>query len=207
VRAEVPGVAVAVRLNATDGVPYPYGFGVSPDVRGAVDPTEPRRLARMLADAGCALLNVTAGIPTFVPHIGRPFDRPAAGMLPPPEHPLAGVARLLGLAAAIQSAVPGAPVVATGLSWLRQFWPPVAAGVLARGMAGFAGLGRGAFAYPDAPADLMARGALDQTKCCIACSRCTELMRLGSTAGCAVRDHPLYSSLHRDAVAAARSVT
>jgi len=60
------------------------------------------------------------------------------------------------------------------------------------------------FAYPDAPADLMARGALDPVKCCIACSRCTELMRMGSTAGCAVRDHPLYSSLHRDATNAAR---
>jgi hypothetical protein len=69
-------------------------------------------------------------------------------------------------------------------------------------MAGFAGLGRGMFAYPDAPADLMTRGKLDPAKCCISCSRCTELMRLGSTAGCAVHDHPLYSGLHRGAVAA-----
>ena len=83
------------------------------------------------------------------------------------------------------------PVVATGLSWLRQFWPPVAAGLLKAGGAQLAGLGRGMFAYPDAPADLMARGALVPVKCCIACSRCTELMRMGSTAGCAVRDHPL----------------
>lgn len=206
VRARLPGLAVAVRLNATDGVPYPYGFGVSPDAGAAIDLAEPRRLARMLADAGCALLNISAGIPSFVPHLGRPFDRPVAGTAPPPEHPLVGVARLLGLGAAIQSEVPAVPVVATGLSWLRQFWPPVAAGLLTRGMAVFAGLGRGAFAYPDAAADLMARGVLDQTKCCIACSRCTELMRVGSTAGCAVRDHPLYSSLHRAAMASARSV-
>jgi 2,4-dienoyl-CoA reductase-like NADH-dependent reductase (Old Yellow Enzyme family) len=160
----------------------------------------------MLAEAGCALLNISAGIPTFVPHLGRPFDRPVAGAAPPPEHPLVSVTRLLGLGAAIQSEVRAVPVVATGLSWLRQFWPPVAAGLLTRGMAVFAGLGRGAFAYPDAAADLMARGVLDQTKCCIACSRCTELMRIGSTAGCAVRDHPLYSSLHRAAMASARSV-
>ena len=59
------------------------------------------------------------------------------------------------------------------------------------------------FAYPDAPADLMAHGALDHGKCCIACSRCTELMRLGSTPGCVVRDHPLYSTLHREAAKAA----
>jgi hypothetical protein len=51
----------------------------------------------------------------------------------------------------------------------------------------------------------MARGALDPAKCCIACSRCTELMRAGSTPGCAVRDHPLYAALHRDATHAAGS--
>jgi 2,4-dienoyl-CoA reductase-like NADH-dependent reductase (Old Yellow Enzyme family) len=205
VRAEVPDVAVAVRFNATDGLPFPYGFGVPADGSSGVDLDEPRRLARLLRDAGCVLLNVTAGNPVYNPHVNRPFDRPVAGTAPPPEHPLIGTSRLLGLAAAIQAEVPSVPVVATGLSWLRQFWPPVAAGLLKAGGAGFAGLGRGMFAYPDAPADLMARGALAPVKCCIACSRCTELMRLGSTPGCAVRDHPLYASLHRDATKAARS--
>jgi 2,4-dienoyl-CoA reductase-like NADH-dependent reductase (Old Yellow Enzyme family) len=205
VRAEVPAVDVAVRMNATDGVPYPYGFGVPADGSAGIDLDEPKRLARLLRDAGCVLLNVTAGIPTYGPHLNRPFDRPVRGTAPPPEHPLVGVSRLLGLAAAIQAEVPSVPVVATGFSWLRQFWPPVAAGLLNAGGAAFAGLGRGMFAYPDAPADLAARGSLDPVKCCIACSRCTELMRMGSTAGCAVRDHPLYSSLHRSAEEAAES--
>ena len=205
VRREVPALAVAVRFNATDGVPFPYGFGMPADGSAGIDLDEPKRLARRLRDAGCVLLNVTAGIPTYGPHVNRPFDRPVAGTVPSPEHPLAGVCRLLDLAASIQAEVPSVPVVATGLSWLRQFWPPVAAGHLKAGGARFAGLGRGMFAYPDAPADLMARGALEPVKCCIACSRCTELMRMGSTAGCAVRDHPLYSSLHRDATKAARS--
>lgn len=207
VGAEVPAVDVAVRFNATDGVPFPYGFGVPADGSAGADLAEPKLLARLLERAGAALLNVTAGIPTYGPHLNRPFDRPAAGTPPSPEHPLAGVVRLLDLAAAIQAEVPATPVVATGLSWLRQFWPPVAAGVLRAGGARFAGLGRGMFAYPDAPADLMSRGALEPVKCCIACSRCTELMRLGSTAGCAVRDHPLYSSLHRDAARAAGSAS
>lgn len=202
VRAEVPGLAIAVRMNATDGVPYPYGFGVADDDSALVDLSEPRRLVRLLVEAGCAWLNVTAGIPSYVPHIGRPFDRPVAGAPAPPEHPLVGVVRLLELAHAMQREARQVPVVGTGLSWLRQFWPYVGAAAIAHGMAGFAGLGRAMFAYPDAPADLMARGTLDQTRCCISCSRCTELMRLGSTAGCAVRDHPLYSGLHRDAVAA-----
>ena len=205
VRAAVPGVAVAVRMNATDSVPFPYGFGVAADGAGSIDLSEPRRLVRLLVDAGCTWLNVTAGIPTYVPHVGRPFDRPAAGTAAPPEHPLVGVVRLLELAGAMQREAGDVPVVATGLSWLRQFWPYVGAAVITRGMAGFAGVGRGMLAYPDAPADLMAHGRLDQTRCCISCSRCTELMRLGGPAGCAVRDHPLYSGLHRDAIAA-RSV-
>jgi 2,4-dienoyl-CoA reductase-like NADH-dependent reductase (Old Yellow Enzyme family) len=206
VRSKVPAVEIAVRLNATDGVPYPYGFGMPADGSAGIDLDEPARLARLLRAEGCVLLNVTAGIPAYGPHLNRPFDRPVAGTEPSPEHPLAGVSRLLALGAAIQAEASSVPVVATGLSWLRQFWPPVAAGLLRSGGAGFAGLGRGMFAYPDAPADLMARGALDPVKCCIACSRCTELMRMGSTAGCAVRDHPLYSSLHRNATKAARSV-
>jgi 2,4-dienoyl-CoA reductase-like NADH-dependent reductase (Old Yellow Enzyme family) len=202
VRAEVPGLAVAVRMNATDGVPYPYGFGVAADGSSAIDLFEPRRLVGLLVDAGCAWLNITAGIPSYVPHIGRPFDRPVAGTAAPPEHPLVGVVRLLDLAHVMQREAGEIPVVATGLSWLRQFWPSVGAAVITRGMAAFAGVGRGMFAYPDAPADLMAHGRLDQTKCCISCSRCTELMRFGSTAGCAVRDHPLYSGLHRETMAA-----
>jgi 2,4-dienoyl-CoA reductase (NADPH2) len=205
VRAEVPELAVAVRLNATDGVPHPFGFGVPADGSAGIDLDEPKRLVRMLAEAGCTLLNVTAGIPAYGPHLNRPFDRPVAGTVPSPEHPLIGVARLLGLAVEIQREVPSVPVVTTGLSWLRQFWPPVAAGVLKAGGARFAGIGRGMFAYPDAAADLMERGALVPVKCCIACSRCTELMRMGSTAGCAVRDHPLYSSLHRSATTGAGS--
>jgi 2,4-dienoyl-CoA reductase-like NADH-dependent reductase (Old Yellow Enzyme family) len=205
VGGEVPEAAVAVRVSATDGVPFPYGFGVPPDGSAGIDLDEPKRLVHLLRGAGCALLNVTAGIPTIGPHLNRPFDRPVAGTAASPEHPLAGVSRLLALAAALQAEVPSVPVVATGFSWLRQFWPPVAAGLLKSGGAQFAGVGRGMFAYPDAPAALMARGTLDAVKCCIACSRCTELMRMGSTAGCAVRDHPLYAGLHRRDVGAART--
>jgi 2,4-dienoyl-CoA reductase (NADPH2) len=205
VRSEVPEIAVAVRLNATDGVPFPYGFGMPADGSSGIDLDEPARLVRLLLDAGCVLLNVTAGNPINRPHVNRPFDRPVAGTAASPEHPLIGVSRLLRLAASMQAEVPSIPVVATGFSWLRQFWPPVAAGLLKAGGAQLVGLGRGMFAYPDAPATLMSGGPLDAVKCCIACSRCTELMRMGSTSGCAVRDHPLYSGLHRDAVEEARS--
>jgi 2,4-dienoyl-CoA reductase-like NADH-dependent reductase (Old Yellow Enzyme family) len=203
IRSQVPGLALAVRMTATDSVPAPYGVGVAEGAGGGTDLTEPITLARDLAARGCSLLNVSAGIPTYDPQVGRPFDRPVAGTAPSPEHPLVGVMRLLGLGVTIQQAAPSVPVVGTGFSWLRQFWPHVAASLVGTGQMAFAGLGRGIFAYPDAPADLMAAGRLDPRKCCIACSRCTELMRLDSTPGCVVRDYPLYPDIHRQATAEA----
>jgi 2,4-dienoyl-CoA reductase (NADPH2) len=192
-RGRVPGLRVAVRLNATDGVPFPYGFGVAPpDGSLSIDLDEPRRLVRDLRGAGVSLLNTTAGIPVHLPHVSRPFDRAPAGRLLPAEHPLAGVARLIGVAAALQREAGDCPVVGTGYSWLRQFWPHVGAAVVRRGMAQIVGIGRGAFAYPDAVADLLERGALDPRKCCLACSHCSDLMRAGQAAGCVVRDRRRY---------------
>jgi 2,4-dienoyl-CoA reductase (NADPH2) len=195
------GIPAAVRLNATDGVPFPYGFGVSPDPPGIEDLSEPHDLVARLAAAGCGLLNVTAGIPAHLAHIGRPYDRAAGGGPPPPEHPLVGVARLIRLAGDIQRHAPTLPVVGTGYSWLRQFWPLVGSGVLARGWASAIGIGRGAFAYPEAPADLAREGRLDPRRCCVGCSYCTELMRAHLPAGCVVRDRDHY----RPPVAAARA--
>jgi 2,4-dienoyl-CoA reductase-like NADH-dependent reductase (Old Yellow Enzyme family) len=189
-----PRGLLAVRLNATDALPHPYGFGVRPDESGRVDLAEPLALARALVQSGCGLLNITAGIPAHTAHVGRPFERAAGGGPAPPEHPLAGVARLIGLAAAVQRELAHVPVVASGLSWLRQFWPNVGAAVIRRRMATFVGVGRAAFAYPDAARDLMEGRALDPHKCCIACSRCTELMRARRPTGCVMRDGEVYSS-------------
>lgn len=91
VRTDLPELAIAVRLNATDGIPYPYGFGASPTADGEPDLSEPLRLQQLLMDAGCVLLNVTAGIPYYSPHIGRPYNRPAKGGKFPDIHPLSSV--------------------------------------------------------------------------------------------------------------------
>jgi 2,4-dienoyl-CoA reductase (NADPH2) len=203
IHSNVPGLTIASRTSVTGGTPFPFAFGLAADGSGRTDLTEPLQVIRWMTDTGCRLLNVSAGVPTYDPHVGRPFDRPVVGTPAPPEHPLVGVVRLLDLARDVQRAVPTVPVVATGLSWLRQFWPHTAAAIVADGAAAFAGLGRSVFAYPDAPADLMKAGTLSPTKCCIACSRCTELMRFGAAAGCAVRDRPLYVDLHRETMARA----
>ncbi|MGE5362311.1 MAG: hypothetical protein ACM3NQ_25120 [Bacteroidales bacterium] len=190
-REEVPSMRLAVRLNAADFVPR--GFGMAADGSSDVDVTEPVELVRRLRALGCCLLNVTAGVPRFAPHIGRPCDRPAGGGNQPCEHPLAGVTRLLEFARVLQEAASPMPVVGTGFSWLRQFWPHVAAGAIGAGFCGLAGVGRLAFAYPDAPADLMTHGALVRSKCCVTCSYCTELMRAAQPTGCVVRDREVYA--------------
>ena len=192
IRGALPQLALAVRLNATDGVPYPYGFGVSQGGTAAPDLSEPLRLQRLLVDAGCVLLNITAGIPFLVPHIGRPFEHPAKGAKRPDIHPLASVASLISLAAVFQTAQPSLPVVGTGYSWLRQFWPNVGAAVIEGKKASLIGVGRSSFAYPDAPADLMNFGALDPAKCCNTCSCCTDLMRSRQETGCVICDRSVY---------------
>ena len=192
VRRAAAGIDIAVRLSAADGVPYPYGFGTTPSGARSAGVSEPAELAARLAREACAVINVTAGIPARTPHLGRPFNRNACGAPPPAEHPLVGVARLIGLAAEIQRAAGVVPVVGTGYSWLQQFWPRVGAGVLQRGWAACIGVGRGAIAYPDAPRDLARTGSLEPRKCCVACSYCTDLMRADVPTGCVVRDRQRY---------------
>ncbi|MFH1085552.1 MAG: NADH:flavin oxidoreductase [Chloroflexota bacterium] len=196
VRAQVPQLELTIRLNVYDGHPYPWGWGVAQDDPTVPDLTEPLRLIGLLHEAGTALVNVTAGNPYFTPHINRPFDQNTVGVPMPEEHPLQGVVRLIGLARQVKAAHPGLTVVGTGYSWLRQYLGQVAAAVLARGWADLVGLGRGAFAYPDFARDLLTQGQLNPRACCVACSRCTQIMRDHGRTGCVPLDRAVYGPIH-----------
>ncbi len=196
--SECPGLLLTVRLNIYDGVARPYGFGVPGDGSSEPDLTEPLLLINRLIESDCVLLNATTGVPSHNPWTGRPFNRPVAGDRESPEHPLTGVLRLIRLTAAVQNEVPALPVVGTGYSWLRQFYPHVAAAVIAAGDVSIVGVGRSAFAYPEAPRDLIESGRLDPARVCVACSGCSELIRNGRPGGCIVRDREIYGKEYRE---------
>ncbi len=198
IRAEVPELAITIRMNVYDGHPFPWGWGVDQDDPAVPDLREPLCLIGILKEMGVSLINVTAGNPYFTPHINRPFDRNVVGGSLPDEHPLMGVARLIDLARQIKQAHPDIVVVGTGYSWLRHLMGPVAAGVVAQGWADMIGLGRGAFAYPDFARDLLIKGELDPRKACITCSSCTQIMRDHGCSGCVPLDREVYGPIYAE---------
>ena len=185
---------VSSRLNVYDGFPYPYGFGVATD--GSLDPdlTEPKLLLSELERLGVKLLNITMGNPYVNPHVNRPF---AKGGYDPEEHPLVGVSRMLHGTAELKKAAPSIKIISSGLSYLGVAAPNVTAAFIADGGFDLCGFGRTVFAYPDFAKDILKEGGLKKDKICLCCSKCTEIMRSGSTPGCVIRD-PLYGQIYKE---------
>jgi len=198
IRDAVPGLLVTSRMNAYDAMAYPYGFGVDREDASKPDLSEPVELVRFLKDAGAPLVNITIGNPYYNPHVNRPYDLPTTGSPFPPEHPLVGVARFVNIVRRIQSEFPELAVIGGGYSWLRQFFPNVAAGAVRNGWVSLAGAGRMSFAYPNYPRDLMERGRLDAERVCVACSACTQIMRDGGRTGCVPRDAEIYEPIYKN---------
>ncbi len=197
IRDAVPGIAVTSRMNAYDAMAYPYGFGVDREDAARPDLAEPIELVRVLKEAGAPLVNITIGNPYFNPHVNRPFDLPVSGGALPKEHPLCGVARFLAIVRRIQAEFPGMAVIGGGYSWLRQYFPNVAAAAIGSGWVSLVGAGRMSFAYPDFPRALAETGTLDPERVCVACSACTQIMRDGGRAGCVPRDAAVYEPIYK----------
>jgi len=190
------GFIVTTRLNIYDGIPYPYGWGVDRDDCHKYDLMEPIKLIGILQGKGVSLINLTMGTPYYNPHVNRPYD---LGPYVPDEHPLNGVARLIGGVGEVQKSFPQMIVVGTGYSWLRQFSQYLAAGSIEKGLATIVGFGREAFAYPEFARDILNDGSMKGEKCCIACGKCTEIMRAGGTTGCVIRDAEVFAPIYNEA--------
>lgn len=202
---------VTSRMNVFDAYPRPYGWGAETEVTRAEaaewngkhlpvkpDLTEPIRLVKQMNEEwGMPLVDFTLGNPYSNPHVNRPY---AEGAYTPPESPFEGVARACELAGRIKAAVPGMKIISSAVSYMRQYGAEVAAGMLDGGYADMVGFGRMGFAYPDFAADVLSGKGMNPNKVCLACSKCTELMRSGSTPGCVIRDSGVYMPLYRDNV-------
>jgi len=189
-------IDLATRMNVYDAIPFPYGWGTDQD--GNEDHSEPRKLVKELQELGVKLINITAATPYIYPHINRPYDLPGNLGYESPEHPFIGVERLLRLGRIVQEEVRDCVVVGTGFTWLRQFAPYLAAGVIKNGWASMIGFGRQAFAYPDFPKDIITEGKMKKSNVCVTCSKCAELKAKKKHSGCVVRDMELYMPIYKE---------
>lgn len=185
---------VTTRMSLYDGFPFPYGWGSGAD--GKPDLSEPLRLVDILHNRlGLQLIDFTVGNPYVNPHVNRPFD---SGPYIPDEHPFEGLARINECISMVKKEFSKLTVIGSGYSYLRKYSANLAAGMVKNGVADIAGFGRMAFAYPDFAKDIMEKGSLDIKKCCIACGKCSELMRAGAVAGCVISDHEVYLPVYNE---------
>jgi len=186
-------IDITLRINAYDAIPYPYGWGTDENARPLFD--EPSRLMKILWEKGVKMVNISAGNPYYNPHVGRPAD---VGPYVAPEHPIESAARMLNIIKEMKAAAPEMLIVGTGFSWFREFGANIAAGCIEQGWMDMAGFGRQSFAYPDFAGDIIAHGTMFRNKCCIACTKCTEVMRFGGTTGCVIRDSAVYLPIWKE---------
>lgn len=183
------GIELAVRLNAYDAIPYPYGWGMA--FREGVmeaDLEEPKRLMTLLHRQGVNLFNISSMMPRCAP-AGRGYLAlydPDAPILP-----WAGVETLLQATRELKRAVPGAAVVASGLSWFQQFGANVGAGGVRERWFDVAGFGRQALADPMFAARILNGEGLRADHSCLACDLCYRCLERGLPVGCLSRD-PAY---------------
>ncbi len=192
---------ITTRLGVYDGIPYPNGFGIIQERNqifpAPIDLSEPLELINKLYKLGVRLINISAGNPHYNPVITRPYDAPTKGGRLPLEHPLYSIARLIKLTSNIRRILPKDMIImGSGYSYFRQYACYVIAGLINQKDVDvdLCGFGRMSFANPEFPKQIFLNGEIDKKKVCITCSKCSELMRLGTSTGCVLRD-PQYKNL------------
>jgi NADPH2 dehydrogenase len=202
IRFAAPELEIGVRLSAFDFIPfhsggngigvpddwspvarYPYAFGGDGGGTG-IDLTEPHQFLDLLESLGIKLVNITAGSPYYSPHIQRPALFPPSDGYQPPEDPLVGVARQIGVTSALKAKHPNLLIVGTGYSYLQEWLPHVAQNVVRTGKADFVGLGRMILTYPEMCADVLEGKPLQRKRICRTFSDCTTAPRNGLVSGC-----------------------
>ena len=184
-------ILLTTRLSVSDMVPKPYGFGTTEE--NELDLTEPDMLIERLVSEGIQILNVTVGNPYYNPHVNRPYRK---GGYETPEAAQTGLERFEYIEGHIKEKFPMLTVVGSGLSYYRDDLMEQSERQLRDGICDMVGYGRMWLAYPMFYRDYM-KGAFDPKKCCLACSKCTELMRAKRVSGCAVFNE-YYRNLYKE---------
>lgn len=184
-------ILLTTRLSVADMVPKPYGFGTTEE--NVLDLTEPDILIGRLIDEGIQMLNVTVGNPYYNPHVNRPYRK---GGYIPPEAAEVGLNRFVTIEKHIKEKFPALTVVGSGLSYYREDLMERSEEQLESGVCDLVGYGRMWLAYPEFYRDYI-NGQFDPKKCCLSCSKCTELMRSKRVSGCAVFNE-YYRELYKE---------
>ncbi|MEE9366845.1 MAG: hypothetical protein V3W44_09180 [Dehalococcoidales bacterium] len=216
IRAEAPGLDIAVRFSAFDFLPfqqgadgrgepsefgggkYPYAFGGDGTGLG-IDLAEPLAFLDLLRKLDIRLVCISAGA-SYNAHILRPDFTPLLGAYRLPEDPLISVNRLITITAELKRQRPELAYVGSGYSYLQQWLPNVAQNVVSEGMTDFVGIGRMSLCYPDIIADILAGRALKYKLLCRTCGDCLNAPRNGMVSGCYTlddfyRNRPEYQQL------------
>ena len=219
IRTEVPGLEIGVRVSAIDFAPfsagddgigkpeatsdYRYAFGGDSSGQG-FDLTEPLEFLKLLETRNIELVCITVGSPYFNPHIQRPALFPPSDGYLPPEDPLVGVARQIGVTAELKRRFPNLILVGSGYSYLQEWLPAVAEAVVSRGMADSIGIGRMVLSCPEMPADVLAGRKPERKRICRTFSDCTSGPRIGLVSGCFPLDDFYKSHPDREKLLAAK---
>ena len=210
IRAEVPGMDIAVRLSVFDTVPYrkgplgrgepevdvvgyEHGFGVLRNEQLDAALRESRAVLTMLQARGVRWICTTAGSPYYCPHVQRPAAFPPIDGYEPPEDPLRGVARQIDATAVLKAEFPQLVFVGSAYSYLQEWLPNVGQYNVRNGLTDFVGLGRMVLSYPELPADVLRGAPLRRKAICRTFSDCTTGPRLGLVSGCYPLD-PFYAA-------------
>ena len=192
VRHSIPeDFLLATRLSVSDMVPKPYGFGTTEE--NELDLSEPDLLIARLAEEGIQMLNVTVGNPYYNPHVNRPYRK---GGYQPSEPAETGLRRFEVIERHIKEKFPTLTVVGSGLSYYREDLIEQSERLLREGICDLVGYGRMWLAYPTFYRDFL-NGTFESKKCCLACSKCTVLMRNKKVSGCAVYNE-YYRTLYKE---------
>ncbi|MBQ1400968.1 MAG: NADH:flavin oxidoreductase [Firmicutes bacterium] len=191
-------LGIAVRLNAYDGIPYPYGWGMKQE-EGVfeTDLSEVKELIRQLHRKGVNIFNISTTSPRFSPSGNGYLDYFQEEA---ETDPYKGVYDLLQATKELRKSLPGdICFVGTGLSWFGPFGANVGAGCIEHGWFDTAGFGRSVMTDNDFIPSILAGRQPDKGSACLGCDSCFKLFFAGLPTGCPVR-HEAWGELFEAAV-------